>query len=576
MRSTKLILFSICALSFILRIYLLDKIPNSISGDEAAFGYNAYSILKTGRDEFGYKYPLYFRSFDDYKNPLFGYLLIPFIAIFGLTEWTIRLPSVLSGTGLILLIFLITKRLLNNNRVSLLTAFFAGISPWLIQYSRVAIEVELAFFLTLSGLWFFLRSKDKSFYYIFSAFFWTLAFYTYYSSKVWIVLFGLYLLIVNEAPRAYARGIFKFFSERNPPKHYPTSLKLRGVSAISHSSMGLTSWFSAKADKKINRYLFLSIVIFTAMTLPYLYLLKTTNIGLRSYAVSVFADQEQIQKDANSILADQEKNIKIGRLIHNRRLTFLNQALNGYLKILSPEILFAQSRYNQISSTRLLYLWQLPVILLGFIYLIRNKSLFLFILIWLLIGFLPGGLTALPIYDRRILLNSYPLIFLTSLGLFNLIRHILKDTILFKLVICILLTCSFYLYLHNYFIHGRNEVIYLWGNGMKEVVWATQKEKKNFDKVIVSMKLNAPLTYFLFYEKYPPAKYLQEGGTISGGFMEEVNKFDKYRFKFIRKEDLKQNVLYVWNINEATPNLVPLHTIYMSDGKPMAQIGVYK
>jgi len=525
MKSTTLILFLICALSFILRIYLLDKIPNSISGDEAAFGYNAYSILKTGRDEFGYKYPLYFRSFDDYKNPLFGYALIPFIAVLDLTEWSIRFPSVISGMAVVLLFFLITRKLSGDTKLSLTVAFLAAISPWLIQYSRVAIEVELAIFLTLFGLFLFLKGKEKTIYYIFSAVVWGLAFYAYYSSKVWILLFVPYLLLIG---------------------------------------------------RKIDRYLTLGIVLFVIMVLPYFYLLKTTNIGLRSYAISVFADQAQIQRDINLMAADWEKNIKIGKLIHNRRLTSLNQALGGYLKILSPEILFAQSGYNQISSTRLLYLWQLPAILLGTIFLLRNKNLFLFVVIWLLIGFLPGGLTALPIFDRRILLASYPLILLTAIGLVNLIRYLFRDAFLVKVVLVLLLAFSFYLYLHNYFIHGQNEVVYLWGNGMKEVVSATQKEKKGYDEVVVSMKLNAPLTYFLFYEKYPPEKYLKEGGTISGGFMEEVNRFDKYSFKFLRKGDLKQNILYIWNIDEATPELFPLHTIFMSDGKPLAQIGVFQ
>ena len=62
--------------------------------------------------------------------------------------------------------------------------------------------------------------------------------------------------IQYEAPRAYARGILKFFGERNPPKHYPSTLLRQAqdslrVSAISHSSTSLHSWFSAKADKPL-------------------------------------------------------------------------------------------------------------------------------------------------------------------------------------------------------------------------------------------------------------------------------------------------------------------------------------
>ena len=87
--------------------------------------------------------------------------------------------------------------------------------------------------------------------------------------------------------------------------------------------------------------------------------------------------------------------------------------------------------------------------------------------------------------------------------------------------------------MHNYFIHGRDEVVYLWGNGIKNVVSFTQEEKQKFDNVIVSIKLNQPLIFFLFYEKYPPEIYLQEGGTISGDYLDERNKFGKYKFKNI-------------------------------------------
>ncbi|MBI4066679.1 hypothetical protein HY411_03100 [Candidatus Gottesmanbacteria bacterium] len=76
----------------------------------------------------------------------------------------------------------------------------------------------------------------------------------------------------NEAPRAHARGIFKFFGERNPPKHYPTTLKLRGVSARSHSSTGLHPWSSAKADK-ISLYTMhaLLLALYLIFTVPAMY-----------------------------------------------------------------------------------------------------------------------------------------------------------------------------------------------------------------------------------------------------------------------------------------------------------------
>src|SRR3989344_304727 len=134
----------ICILGFFIRVFQLTQIPNSLSADEVAFGYNAYSILKTGRDEFGRNYPFYLQSFDDSKSPLLAYALIPFVGLLGLNAFAIRFPSVIFGTLAILLFYLLTYELSKNKKLSLLTCLFAAISPWMIQYSRVAIDMEIS------------------------------------------------------------------------------------------------------------------------------------------------------------------------------------------------------------------------------------------------------------------------------------------------------------------------------------------------------------------------------------------------------------------------------------------------
>jgi len=523
-----ILIFLICILSLFLRIYLLDKIPNSISADEAAFGYNAYSISKTGKDEFGHKYPLYFQSFDDYKNPLFGYLLIPFVKFFDLTDWSIRLPSVLLGVGVILIIYLLVKKLTGKNRLALITSFFAAISPWLIQYSRVAIDMELGLFLSLVSIWLFLKGRENKNYYLISFLIFGLDFYAYHSSKIWILAILPVLLLLN----------YRF-----------------------------------------NKYILLGIVVLALMVFPYFRLLTTGNIGLRPYAISVFSNQEELNNDAKLLLYDKEHGVGGGKVVHNRRLTVFNQAINGYLHILNPELLFSQSRYNQIRLTRLFFLWQIPLILIGALNLLKHRNLSVLIFSWLLFGLIPGGMTILPVYDRRILLSSFPLLYFSAYGFYTIINYLYKNQKYLyrplKLSLVLLITTSFYLYMHNYFIHGRNEVVYLWGNGIKDVVSFTKEEKQKFDNVIVSIKLNQPLIFFLFYEKYPPDKYLQEGGTISGGYLDERNKFGKYKFKNITKDDLSPKNLFVWSVEEVQPCLKPIHTIKMSNGTPLAHIGIY-
>src|SRR5512142_864595 len=90
-----LFLILILILAGFLRLWQLGQAPPSPDWDEAALGYNAYSILKTGRDEYGTKFPLTLRSYDDYKPPLYAYITIPSVAVFGLNVWSVRLPSVI-------------------------------------------------------------------------------------------------------------------------------------------------------------------------------------------------------------------------------------------------------------------------------------------------------------------------------------------------------------------------------------------------------------------------------------------------------------------------------------------------
>ena len=105
------ILIPVILLAAVLRFYQLGQNPPSLDWDETAHGYNAYSILKTGRDEYGYKFPLYFRSFDDYKPPIYTYLVVPAVAIFGLNDFAVRFPSAFLGVLAVLFTYLMVKEL---------------------------------------------------------------------------------------------------------------------------------------------------------------------------------------------------------------------------------------------------------------------------------------------------------------------------------------------------------------------------------------------------------------------------------------------------------------------------------
>jgi 4-amino-4-deoxy-L-arabinose transferase-like glycosyltransferase len=86
-------LLAIICVAALLRFYHLSTVPPHLTPDEASLGYNAYSILKTGKDEYGQSLPIIFKSFGDYKPGLYVYATVPFVAVFGLNEFAVRAAS---------------------------------------------------------------------------------------------------------------------------------------------------------------------------------------------------------------------------------------------------------------------------------------------------------------------------------------------------------------------------------------------------------------------------------------------------------------------------------------------------
>ncbi len=150
----------IIILGFLLRIWNIDKFPATLYGDEQSFAWNAYNILKLGQDEYGNPYPLQFKAFDDYKAPVPVYLLVPFINVFGLNIFSIRLPIVIASTISIIAVFFLA-RLFLSYKVSLLVAFLFSVSPWHMHLSRGFFEATLSLMFFIWGVYFFVRSKNK-------------------------------------------------------------------------------------------------------------------------------------------------------------------------------------------------------------------------------------------------------------------------------------------------------------------------------------------------------------------------------------------------------------------------------
>jgi 4-amino-4-deoxy-L-arabinose transferase-like glycosyltransferase len=125
------------------RLYRCESALTGLHVDEAANVWNAWCLLKTGQDEWGKRWPVFYtRAIDDYRSPLFLYALLPFQAVGGMNVCTSRLPAALGGAVTALLIFYLGRRLFDG-RTGLAAAALLALCPWHIQYSRWAHESSI-------------------------------------------------------------------------------------------------------------------------------------------------------------------------------------------------------------------------------------------------------------------------------------------------------------------------------------------------------------------------------------------------------------------------------------------------
>jgi len=197
---TTILLAFVFFLGVLLRMTCLATIPNGFYCDEASVGYDAYSIIKTSHDRFGAFLPLFARSIGDYREAFYIYLTVPFISIFGLNEFSIRLPIACIGTLTILVIYLLTRELFDRRR-ALIASFLFAISPWHVQFSRMVWPHILTIFFFCSALFCLLIAiKRRPNYIYLSCVLFLLSLWTYQSARVFVPLFimGAALIFFQE------------------------------------------------------------------------------------------------------------------------------------------------------------------------------------------------------------------------------------------------------------------------------------------------------------------------------------------------------------------------------------------
>ena len=189
------IVFVLFTIGFLVRIIGFTNIPLGLNQDEASIGYEAFSLLKTGLDRNGVSFPIHFISWGNGQNALYAYLSMPFISIFGLNVFSVRIVNVIFGC-ISLIIFYSLFKLIFDRRKAIIALAILTICPWSIMSARWGLESNIFPALFLIGVYFLFKGIKLSQKFIpLSFFIFGVSLYSYGTSYLVVPLFILFLII---------------------------------------------------------------------------------------------------------------------------------------------------------------------------------------------------------------------------------------------------------------------------------------------------------------------------------------------------------------------------------------------
>ncbi len=486
----------IVTLAFFLRIYKISEFPPGLYSDETSYGYNAYSLLKTGKDEYGKSWPLTFKSFGDYKPPMTAWLTIPSIAIFGLNEFSVRFPSAIAGTITVLIIYLLVKELefKTSSKIEEIASLLLAISPWHLHFSRSSMLVGIeALFISL-GILLFLKSMKKPKLLYLSSLSFAAALYAYYGSRVTVGLIGIFLIF----------------------------------------NLHRQLW---KAKKHFIGALFVGMLALLPLAISFIRIPET--LTGRARTISIFYDPGVRAKLWYSHSIDGENYPTfISRIFHNKVYYYGRDIARRYLQHFSYDFLVRTGDTTppfDIPNMGIVYIVDLFFVLYGGVLIIKNRSPKKMILLsYLLVSPMVASLTFITPAANRSFNMIIPWTILVSLGITqfinNLNAHWKKTT---SLILIIGYSGLFGYYLFQYYVRTPLDMPHKWHYGRQELVQKISAIENRYDHIVFSNHEGPAYIWLLFYKKYDPEKYLQTAAIDEQldelGWL-HVKSFDKYVF----------------------------------------------
>lgn len=463
-------LITITIVAFLLRTVALGAYPIGLYSDETAFGYNAYLLLKTGHDEYGRFWPMSFESFGDWKPPMQGWLSIPVIAVLGLTEFAVRFPSAILGTGTVIVIYFLAKELFagksheEGRLIAETSSAFLAISPWHIFLSRTAMLVSVELFFVCLGVLSLLKGLKNSGWWLIAALSFSGALYSYYGSRVTVPLLLVSFVL------AYARKIFRSFR--------------RIIFPLIVGALLLTPLIIAAL---------MNPLVLTGRA-------KTTSI--------FFNDNVRLQLwDSRTKAGLKKIPPVITRFFDNKPYYYVRDISERYLSHFSPQFLFLEGDNKppfKIPRLGYLHIIDLPFFLIG-LYLLRKEGNF-FLLLYLLVSPFVASLTFLTPAANRSFNMVIPWTLVTSYG-FVKIYSIKNFWNILKPLVVSAYTFSLVIYSYSYVRLIPSENPHFWHYGRRELIGKLQPLIGRYQTIYLTNKGGPPYIFLSFYLKISPEEF---------------------------------------------------------------------
>ena len=496
MKKINWFLLTILSVATILRLPYLNTHMPALYGDEIAIGYNAYSILKTGRDEFGKFMPLQFQSWGDQKNPVYIYAVTLVQFFTGPTAAAVRIPSALAGLLAVYLTYLLVRKLKLGEGTALTAAFLLAVTPWHIHISRGGYEANLALTLGLASVylllsWFEERRQKQL---VGSVLLLVLACYTYYTTK----LFAPMLLTLVWAWSLWGK-----------------------------------SW--KKDIKPFVLYFGLTAVL----AIPALYLAFFANGQARFAAINIFHDPLTVNRVIRARNFFTNPDSLLAKVAENKVTYYISDFTTYYLDNFSGQFLFvggdSNVRYG-LANHGMLYLIDAPIIAMGIILLYRkNRRAWLFLILWWLLAPIPTALVGKAYGLRSLAILPIPQIFAAyTLSVWYTWAKKSKVQLwllaLFGILYLFSMTNWLLRYIYQYPTYGR----YWYDSAVKEEIEYAKARESQYDEIILSGAYGKTDIYYAYYLGIDPREYWasQANKTTIDGV--SATHFGKYYFADLR------------------------------------------